>query len=340
MKSYVGLIGSGLLIVAFFLIVLLIWQLKKEPRTLKLGILCFTSFICFFLSFQLFIGMLRSSYIFLGIEAIIITGLFMIFPFILAWYLLYQLIKLWIHEAHTFSNFLLTIAVSSYIFLLILVGFVNKDLPTWGRKLLFVVPLSTTYLTITFVNFFLSSFIYGIYLNFKQIKSSWVVVLGSGLINGRKVGKLLGNRIEAAVRLASKMKKPPKIIFSGGQGSDELISEAEAMRNYAVKKYKLEESMSLIEPNSRNTKENLIFSSKLTQNAFIFCTSDYHVFRAALLAKELNIKANGIGSRTSLYYRGTAFLREYLGVMVMHKKRHLTAAGIIIILSLLRAIGG
>lgn len=50
--------------------------------------------------------------------------------------------------------------------------------------------------------------------------------------------------------------------MSGGQGPDEVISEALAMKNYAVEMNIPEEDI-LMEDKSTNTKENLLFSTEL-----------------------------------------------------------------------------
>ena len=40
-------------------------------------------------------------------------------------------------------------------------------------------------------------------------------------------------------------------------------------------------------------------------------------------------RCSGIGSRTVTYFSYNAFLREYIAAMMMHKKFHLIAAGIL-----------
>ena len=51
------------------------------------------------------------------------------------------------------------------------------------------------------------------------------------------------------------------MIVSGGQGSDEAISEAEAMRRYLVEQGIRNEEI-IMEDKSTNTEENLVFSMK------------------------------------------------------------------------------
>ena len=91
----------------------------------------------------------------------------------------------------------------------------------------------------------------------------------------------------------------------------------------------------MVENQSVNTYENMVFSKKIMDQQkkrykCLFCTSDYHVFRAGLLSRKAGIRrCSGIGSRTVAYFSYNAFIREYVAAMMMHKKFHLIAAGIL-----------
>ena len=63
----------------------------------------------------------------------------------------------------------------------------------------------------------------------------FLIIHGAGLLKGDKVSKLLANRIDKAIKVYNKSKRKPVIIPSGGQGGDETISEAEAMKQYLLK---------------------------------------------------------------------------------------------------------
>ncbi len=52
----------------------------------------------------------------------------------------------------------------------------------------------------------------------------------------------------------------------------------------------------------------------------IFTSNNYHIFRAGLYAKQAGLKADGIGAKTAFYYLPNAFLREYIAILVLHKK--------------------
>lgn len=151
-----------------------------------------------------------------------------------------------------------------------------------------------------------------------------LVVLGGGLVAGYRVGTIVDQRIQAAVRDARQMSEYPTIVFSGGQGEDQLISEAEAMRDWAVRTYAVPHDQTLLENHSRNTYQNLKYTSQLLNNKpFTFYTSNYHVFRGALLAKKQHIIAHGRGGLVAWSYRLPAFLREFAGVMNINKRQQM-----------------
>ena len=134
---------------------------------------------------------------------------------------------------------------------------------------------------------------------------------------------LLASRIDKGIEI---LKKNPKalLIMSGGQGKGEDIPEGEAMARYAINKG-IEESKILIENKSTNTKENLLFSSKLMTKESPrvgLVTTSYHVFRALILAKDLGIRCIGFGSVTKWYFTLNALIREFIGYLSMTWKKH------------------
>ena len=162
------------------------------------------------------------------------------------------------------------------------------------------------------------------FLHFTPIKADYLVVLGAGLI-GEEVTPLLASRINRAIRLYKKSKHPVKIIMSGGQGPDEVISEGEAMARYAVKQGVPIEDI-IIEDRAVNTYENIQFSRNLMDGEtpkFAIVTNHYHVLRALLIAREQGIQCEGYGAKTKLYFSINAFIREMVGYFVMKKRIHL-----------------
>ena len=59
-----------------------------------------------------------------------------------------------------------------------------------------------------------------------------------------------------------------------------------------------------------------------------FATTNYHVFRTGMLAEQNGLKAEGIGSKTKVYFWVNAFVREFIGLLFEERWRHLFYAGI------------
>ncbi|WP_338348640.1 YdcF family protein [Fructobacillus evanidus] len=161
-------------------------------------------------------------------------------------------------------------------------------------------------------------------------KADYIIVLGSYIHNGR-VTPLLQSRVDRALtyyRQAAEGKRP-KFVVSGGRGSDESTSEADAMRTYLLEVGVPVEDI-ILEDQSRNTFENFMFSKEkiLTdwqksghtgQPQILFSTSNYHVMRASLYSKRIGFSAQGIGAPTSLYFLPTALIREYVGILSYYR---------------------
>lgn len=85
-----------------------------------------------------------------------------------------------------------------------------------------------------------------------------IVMVFGCYVRGEEPGRTLTTRLDAALSL---LKRYPNAdcIVSGGQGSNEAISEAEAMRRYLVSRGIAEERITL-EDRSTNTSENLEYT--------------------------------------------------------------------------------
>ncbi len=175
-----------------------------------------------------------------------------------------------------------------------------------------------------------------------KFDKDYLIILGAGLLDGERVTPLLAGRVDAGIAFYHKQflktGKRAMLVMSGGQGSDEKIPESIAMRNYALSKG-VADSDILLEDQSSTTLENLKFSKKILdsrsngvryQSAFV--SNDYHIFRAGVFARLVGLNSDGIGSRTARYFLPNAFIREYIAMVLMYKKRHIAAClGVIII---------
>jgi len=152
-------------------------------------------------------------------------------------------------------------------------------------------------------------------INLLPRKLDYVVVLGAGLI-GERVTPLLASRIRTGIRVYSKHPSS-KLIMSGGQGADEVVPEAFAMKNYALEQGVPEEDI-IMEDKSTNTEENIKFSKRLmvdVNSRFALVTNYYHVYRALVLAKTLGFRCIGYGAPTKFYFTLNAFIREFIGYL-------------------------
>ncbi len=152
-----------------------------------------------------------------------------------------------------------------------------------------------------------------------------IVVLGSRLIDG-KVPPLLASRLDKALKIYNNTEPRPLLIPSGGQGHDESVPEGVAMGNYLVAAGAVPSDV-VVEDKAENTEENLLLSAELFASSgrsgpLLAVTNNYHVLRAALLARQLHIDAEVVGAPTARYYLPSAFLREYVAVLVEHKWLH------------------
>lgn len=151
----------------------------------------------------------------------------------------------------------------------------------------------------------------------------YIIVLGAG-IKRTRITPLLASRIDKGIELL-KYNPNAKLILSGGMGPGEDIPEGVAMAAYAKEKAVSEERI-IIEDKSKNTMENLLYSYKLIDNKdskIAIVTTSYHVFRALVFAKKLNIPCIGYGSKTKWYFTLNALIREYIGYLSISYKFHL-----------------
>ncbi|HEM6504675.1 YdcF family protein [Streptococcus suis] len=258
-------------------------------------------------------------------------------PFVLLITLYLNGFRILEREGVRFHNFLslgLAIGLTFYLFIapfvvqsLSAISFFNMVFVYIGFFVSYAIIISMLYTMSSFVNL----------VNLFPGKLDYVVVLGAGLI-GDKVTPLLASRIDKGIAIYQKQ-PGSKLIMSGGQGPDELIAEGQAMANYALEQGIPVEDI-VIENQSTNTEENLRFSYALMKpgSRFALVTNYYHVFRALLLARQLKIKCIGYGAKTKFYFSLNAFIREFVGYVVMSRKTHLVFLSIVSALYLIGVI--
>lgn len=140
-----------------------------------------------------------------------------------------------------------------------------------------------------------------------------MIILGAK-VNEDGVSKTLKLRLDKGIEYYNRNKNI-NIIVSGGQGKDEVTTEASAMKNYLLENGVNEENI-ILEDRATTTLENIIFSKKIMEDLnlgkkALIVTSDYHLFRGRFIANILGIDNDGLCSISSLSSRMYYMIREY-----------------------------
>ena len=147
-------------------------------------------------------------------------------------------------------------------------------------------------------------------------ENTTVIILGCK-VKGERPSLMLNKRINAAYEYLSE-NPSAMCIVSGGQGSDELMSEAECMKRVLVEKGIAEERI-IMEDKSTSTDENLRFSlEKMKENGLsgsvTIVTSEFHQLRAKMIASEYFPESYAVSAPTVWYLLPTYWVREWFGV--------------------------
>lgn len=134
---------------------------------------------------------------------------------------------------------------------------------------------------------------------------NYIVVLGCG-VNGTKPSLSLQNRIDAAY--AYLIANPDTIcVVSGGQGDGEDITEAACMKRELIR-LGIDPDRIWEEDRSTSTKENLQFSLAIIEaktgsrpESIGIVSSEYHLYRAGLIAANQGVSAIGIPGKTTWF---------------------------------------
>ena len=163
-----------------------------------------------------------------------------------------------------------------------------------------------------------------------------MIILGCGLNKDGTPTPLLKGRIDRALRFyhdqKAKTGKELTFVVSGGQGPNEVIAESTSMKEYLLSQG-IPEQMVIEENQSSSTYENMKFSKKVIEahggdpanENIAFATTNYHVFRGYIMARQNGFDAKGISAKTKFYFFPNAFLREFIGLIVDRKWQNLIA---------------
>jgi uncharacterized SAM-binding protein YcdF (DUF218 family) len=193
------------------------------------------------------------------------------------------------------------------------------------------------YVSFLLVSYVCYAFVYG--LMARTGGSDFVIVLGAGLGTDGKVPPLLASRLDRGHEIWVSLNRRasgagPLLIVSGGKGDDERVPEATAMAAYLVARGFSADHL-LLEERSRNTEENLLFSKAIMDQVqagarCTIVTSDFHAFRAAMIARRLGIRGQVTGARVAGYYRPSGMLREFAAVFLRYWAVNLAICAVLV----------
>lgn len=140
-----------------------------------------------------------------------------------------------------------------------------------------------------------------------------VIVLGC-----RSGSPMLKDRIQAAYEYLSE-NGDVICIASGGQGSDEAMSEAEYIKTHLTD-MGIDPDRIFLEARSTSTDENLDYSLEIMdslgiEHRAVIVTNDFHQFRASLIAKEHGIEAYSKSAPTWRLILPSYVVREWFAVL-------------------------
>jgi len=144
-----------------------------------------------------------------------------------------------------------------------------------------------------------------------------VVVLGCR-VYGERASLSMMERLDAAYEYL-RSHPEAKCVLSGGKGDGENITEAECMYRYLLNKG-IDEARLYKEETSTTTRENLLFSKQLIEEqklhpVIAIATSEYHMYRAGMIADALDITWAAVPGRTAIWLFPTYYVRELYGIL-------------------------
>lgn len=144
--------------------------------------------------------------------------------------------------------------------------------------------------------------------------ADYIIILGAR-VKGEIPSLSLQYRIDAAANYLKKNKET-MAISSGGQGSGEDITEAEAIKRGLIA-HGIASDRVLLEDKSTDTVENIRFSKKLIPKHLktgLIVTNDFHLYRAKSIAKDHGLNLQGIPAETPTIAIPKSYIREYLAI--------------------------
>lgn len=178
----------------------------------------------------------------------------------------------------------------------------------WKKVILGVVGIGVVYVGVVL------GFMYSGARSVPASNPDTILILGSKVIDDpARPMPVLQERLDAAIPFIEKYDSA-KVVVSGGQGQDESASEASVMKQYLVA-HGVAASRITVEDTSMRTEENLANSKgEFELRKTVIVTSDYHLYRALMLAGRQNIDATGLPAKTQTGALFKGVPREILSI--------------------------
>ena len=152
--------------------------------------------------------------------------------------------------------------------------------------------------------------------------AEYIIILGAQ-VRGKKITESLRRRLDKGVRYLERNPKTMCIV-SGGQGKNEDVSEAEAMRDYLLA-CGVEAERIILEDKSTTTCENLVNSREyirdINNSRVGIVSNNFHIYRAMKMAKALGYKKSfALPASTNLIVFPNYMVREFFAFFIMFRE--------------------
>ena len=231
--------------------VLFVYSFIKEPRQFRNALFLFAT-----LAWSSILLVLRLNNFILGL---ILVTLVLLTPFLTIGFLLINTIVVVRNNGFSLTSMLPFLMAGFLVLLIASPTIVNYFDPDVRHIIVFVLGLFTLeglWFSFTFMALLFYSWVYRLLPRRRQY--DYIIIHGAGL-DGPRPTPLLAGRIDKALELWKKQHQHGKFVVSGGQGADEIVSEAQAMRDYLLEKGVSADAI-LMEDKSTTTWENLRYS--------------------------------------------------------------------------------
>lgn len=147
----------------------------------------------------------------------------------------------------------------------------------------------------------------------------YLMILGSVVVGEDTPSSQLTERIDRAAQYLNSHPFTKAVACGGCFRKGQMVSEAEIIKRHLVNNG-IDEARILLEDNSKTTYENFEFALKIIANdsgksiretKIAYLTSDYHIFRSGVIAKQSGISDVLRVSATSKSELLKRYIREY-----------------------------